>query len=109
MQAQGYFENRFHRNELICEHLEMARRLARKIARRLPSVVRRDDLESAALLGLTEAASRFDSTRGEPFGAFAAKRVRGAVLDELRRSDIDGVYTWLTVVDAIQENLRAAA
>lgn len=27
----------------------------------------------------------------------------------LRRSDIDGVYTWLTVVDAIQENLRAAA
>lgn len=76
------------RNALICEHLDMARRIARKTARRLPSSVRIDDLESAAMLGLTEAAGRYDSTRGEPFVAFAAKRVRGAILDELRRSDV---------------------
>lgn len=85
---QAHHEDRSHRNELICEHVEVARRLARNIARRLPSAVRRDDLESAALLGLTEAATRFDPTRGEPFGAFATKRVRGAVLDELRHNDI---------------------
>lgn len=76
------------RHRLIQEHLDMARRLARKIARRVPLVVRRDDLESAALLGLTEAANRYDPTRGEPFVAYAAKRVRGAVLDELRKNDI---------------------
>jgi len=65
----------------------MARRLARKIARRVPRSFGRDELESAAMLGLTEAALRYDSTRGEPFVAYAAKRIRGAVLDELRRRD----------------------
>jgi RNA polymerase sigma factor for flagellar operon FliA len=76
------------RNALIAEHVPMARRLARKIARRVPRSFGREDLESAALLGLTEAAQRFDAGRGEPFVAFAAKRVRGAVLDELRRRDV---------------------
>lgn len=83
--AQDHYHER---HELIRDHLEMARRLARKIARRVPMFVRRDDLESAALLGLTEAANRYDSTRGEPFVAYAAKRIRGAVLDELRKNDI---------------------
>lgn len=76
------------RDTLIRGHMDMARRLARKIARRVPRHLSRDDLESAALLGLTEAASRFDPRRGEPFVAYAAKRVRGAVLDELRRGDV---------------------
>ena len=40
------------------------------------------------MLGLTEAAERYDDTRSEPFLAFAEKRIRGAVLDELRRGDI---------------------
>ncbi len=39
------------------------------------------------MVGLAEAAERYDSSRGEPFVAFATKRVRGAVLDELRRGD----------------------
>lgn len=73
--------------QLITDHVDMARRVARSIARRVP-FDRRDDLESAALLGLTEAAQRFDPNRGEPFGAFAVQRVRGAVLDELRRGDV---------------------
>ncbi len=60
------------------------------MSRRLPTFVSRDDLESSALLGLTEAASRYDTGRGEPFSAFALKRIRGAVLDHLRRSDILG-------------------
>lgn len=76
------------RNELITMHLGMALKMARKMARRLPSSVSRDDVESAALLGLTEAASRYDTSREEPFMAFAAKRVRGAILDHLRKNDI---------------------
>ncbi len=76
------------RNELITMHLGMALKMARKMARRLPSSVSRDDVESAAMLGLTEAASRYDTRREEPFMAFAAKRVRGAILDHLRKNDI---------------------
>jgi RNA polymerase sigma factor for flagellar operon FliA len=72
---------------LISEHAEMARRIALKIARRTPAWVSADDLVSAAMVGLAEAADRFDAARGEPFVAFAAKRIRGEVLDELRRGD----------------------
>jgi RNA polymerase sigma factor FliA len=76
------------RDALIHGHLDMARRIARKVARRVPRSIGCDELEGAAMLGLTEAASRFDSSRGEPFVAYAAKRVRGAILDELRRHDV---------------------
>lgn len=76
------------RDRLIAEHLEMARRIARRVARRTPEWVREEDLVSAAMVGLAEAAERFDGARGEPFVAFAERRIRGAVLDELRRGDL---------------------
>jgi RNA polymerase sigma factor for flagellar operon FliA len=76
------------RERLVAEHVDMARRIAMRVARRVPPWVSHDDLVAAALLGLTEAAGRYDETRGEPFVAFAERRVRGAVLDELRRGDI---------------------
>lgn len=76
------------RDRLIAEHVEVARRISMRMARRCPDWISRDDLVSAALLGLTEAADRYDSTRNEPFISFAEKRIRGAVLDELRRGDI---------------------
>ena len=78
------------RDVLIADHMTMARKMARRMSRRLPATVSREDIESAALLGLTEAASRYDKSRNEPFMAFATKRVRGAILDHLRRND------WLT-------------
>jgi RNA polymerase sigma factor for flagellar operon FliA len=76
------------RDRLIVSHMDMTIKMARKMARRLPQTVSRDDVESAALLGLTEAATRYDFERGEPFMAFAAKRVRGAILDHLRKGDL---------------------
>jgi RNA polymerase sigma factor for flagellar operon FliA len=75
-------------NRLIAEHAEVAKRIALKMARRCPAWVAREDLVSAGLLGLTEAARRYDSTRAEPFLPFAEQRIRGAVLDELRRGDM---------------------
>jgi RNA polymerase sigma factor for flagellar operon FliA len=75
------------RPALVTENMAMARRIASKMARRLPTSLA-DDVQSAALLGLVEAANRFHPGRGESFPAFAAKRVRGAVLDELRRGDV---------------------
>src|SRR5215470_13531209 len=76
------------RNQLIAEHTEVARRISMRMARRCPDWIAREDLVAAGLLGLTEAADRYDETRNEPFLSFAEKRIRGAVLDELRRGDI---------------------
>jgi RNA polymerase sigma factor for flagellar operon FliA len=75
------------RNRLIAEFAPMARRVALRVARRTPAWIASEDLVSAAMVGLAEAAERYDLSRGEPFIAFATKRVRGAVLDELRRGD----------------------
>ena len=76
------------RDRLIADHLDIARRIAGRIARRCPPWVGSEDLIAAGLLGLAEAAERYDDTRQEPFLVFAEKRIRGAVLDELRRGDI---------------------
>ncbi|HEY6015167.1 MAG TPA: sigma-70 family RNA polymerase sigma factor [Gaiellaceae bacterium] len=76
------------RNQLISEHAEVARRIALKMARRCPDWVAREDLVAAGMLGLTEAAERYDESRTEPFLSFAEHRIRGAVLDELRRGDM---------------------
>jgi len=75
------------RETLIVAHVELARRVARHAAARVPAGAAREEAVSAGLLGLVEAADRFDPTRGVPFDAFARRRVQGAVLDFLRAED----------------------
>ena len=53
---------------------------------RLPQRIDRENLESAGVVGLVEAAGAFDPQRGVPFKTFAYPRIRGAILDELRRN-----------------------
>lgn len=74
------------RDELILNHLWLVRHLVGKLAARLPPGVDVDNLESAGLLGLVEAAQRFDVSRGVDFKAFAALRIRGEIIDEARRN-----------------------
>lgn len=74
------------RDELILNHLWLVRHLVGKLTARLPPGVDVDNLESAGLLGLVEAAQRFDIARGVDFKAFAALRIRGAIIDEARRN-----------------------
>ena len=76
------------RDQLITEYTEVARRIALKMARRCPDWVAREDLVAAGMVGLIEAANRYDASRAEPFLPFAEHRIRGAVLDELRRGDL---------------------
>jgi RNA polymerase sigma factor for flagellar operon FliA len=76
------------RNQLISEHADAARRIALRMARRCPDWIAREDLVSAGMVGLIEAADRYDDSRQEPFISFAEHRIRGAILDELRRGDI---------------------
>jgi RNA polymerase sigma factor for flagellar operon FliA len=74
------------RERLISDNVLMARCIARKMGRHVDPTLR-SDLEATALMGLVEAASRFDFSRPEPFTAFAYRRIRGAVLDGMRRGD----------------------
>jgi RNA polymerase sigma factor for flagellar operon FliA len=73
--------------ELIRENIPLVGHLVREILGRVPSHVNRDDLTSAGLAALVTAARGFDAERGIPFGRFAAMRIRGALLDELRSLD----------------------
>jgi RNA polymerase sigma factor for flagellar operon FliA len=76
------------RARLIEQNAVAARRIALSVARRCPGWIAREDLVGAAMIGLCEAADRYDRSREEPFMSFAERRIRGAVLDELRRGDI---------------------
>jgi RNA polymerase sigma factor for flagellar operon FliA len=77
------------RAPLIAEHAELADRVARDVARGVPGWVDPEDLVGAAMDGLAEAAGRFHPACGVPFVAFAAPRVRRAVLDALCRVVMD--------------------
>jgi RNA polymerase sigma factor FliA len=74
-------------DELVLAHLHLASQAVSELARRLPSHVSRDDLSSAAMLGLAPAARSWDPGREASFERHAATRIRGALLDELRDSD----------------------
>jgi RNA polymerase sigma factor for flagellar operon FliA len=73
--------------ELVRRHAGLLDRCARRLAARSGYAVSADDLWSAGALGLLEAARRFDPTRDVRFETFAEHRVRGAMLDEMRRMD----------------------
>jgi RNA polymerase sigma factor for flagellar operon FliA len=72
---------------LIRDHLFLVHRTVVQTAARIPSHVSRDDLLSAGMAGLAHAARHYDPQRGVPFDRYAATRIRGAVLDELRGFD----------------------
>ncbi len=70
------------------QYMDFVRRLARRLARNLPSHVSFDDLVGAGMLGLIDASRRFDPAKSDRFETFAEFRVKGAILDELRRYDL---------------------
>ena len=74
------------RDGLVVNHVWLVRHLTGKLTARLPSGVDIENLESAGMLGLVEAAQRFDVSRGVDFKSFAALRIRGAIYDEARRN-----------------------
>jgi len=72
---------------LIRENMALVGHMVREMLFKVPAHVHRDDLASAGYTALVTAARAFDAGRGVPFGRFAAQRVRGALLDELRGMD----------------------
>ena len=72
---------------LIVVHVPLVGHIVRETMARVPSHVDRDDLTSAGLAALVQAAQAYDPDRGVPFNRYAATRIRGAIVDELRSVD----------------------
>jgi RNA polymerase sigma factor for flagellar operon FliA len=75
------------RDRLVIDHVGLVKTIASRLAQRLPSQVEVVDLISVGVLGLIDAAGRYQPATGVPFDAFARRRVRGAMLDALRDLD----------------------
>jgi RNA polymerase sigma factor for flagellar operon FliA len=75
------------RNELIVAYSPLVKYIAGRMASRMPAHVELADLISSGLRGLVTAVERFDSGRGIKFESYAGARIRGAIIDELRRVD----------------------
>ncbi len=75
------------REALLVEHLSLVHHVARQLGRTLSTRTDFDELVSAGTIGLMEALAGFDPARGLAFSTFAVPRIRGAILDELRRLD----------------------
>ncbi|MEQ3554852.1 FliA/WhiG family RNA polymerase sigma factor [Pseudonocardia nematodicida] len=75
------------RRRLVEYHASLVRGVGTKLATRLPSSIELADLLQVGTFGLMEAVDRFDPARGVRFEGYAAQRIRGAMLDELRAQD----------------------
>lgn len=73
--------------EQIVRHATLVKRIAYHLLNRLPPTVQIDDLIQAGMVGLLEAAGNFDAGMGASFETFAGIRIRGSMIDEIRRSD----------------------
>lgn len=72
---------------LVKSHAILVKRIAHHLLGRLPQSVQLDDLIQAGMLGLLEAARHYDSSKGASFETYAGIRIRGHMLDEVRRND----------------------
>lgn len=75
------------RDRLVREHADLVNRIAYHLLGRLPPSVQVEDLTQAGVIGLLEAAKHYDASQGASFETYAGIRIRGAMLDELRRMD----------------------
>jgi RNA polymerase sigma factor for flagellar operon FliA len=75
------------RDQLILDHIHMVKIIALKISARLPPHIELDDLVHSGVLGLIDAAGKFDAQKGIKFSTYASLRIKGAIMDDLRQMD----------------------
>jgi len=78
---------RLHPSNVVKSHTDLVRRIAMSVRNRVPASVLYEDLVQAGMVGLLDAASHYDDSRGASFETYASIRVRGAMIDEVRRGD----------------------
>jgi len=74
-------------NDLIQQYAPLVKRIAHHLMGRMPASVLLDDLIQAGMIGLLEAAKKYDATKGASFETYAGIRIRGSIIDEVRRGD----------------------
>jgi len=85
-------------NLMLTKHASMVKKIAYQLKAKLPPSVELDDLVQAGMIGLLDAINRYEDNHGAQFQTYAAQRVRGAMLDELRSAD------WLP--RSVRKNMR---
>jgi len=86
------------KDELLSKHAVLVKKLAYQLKAKLPPSVELDDLVQAGMMGLLDAINRYEDTHGAQFETYAAQRIRGSMLDELRSAD------WLP--RGVRKNMR---
>src|SRR5260370_7329418 len=88
-------------HELVIKHADLVKRIAYHLVSRMPPNVEVDDLIQSGMIGLLDAAKHYSPTKGANFETYAGIRIRGAMLDEVRKSD------WTP--RSVHRNMRARA
>lgn len=74
-------------DELVRQHAPLVKKIALHLKARLPASVQFDDLMQAGMIGLLEASRKYDPSLGAAFETYAGIRIRGAIVDEVRKGD----------------------
>lgn len=83
----AYESNGIELSNMLEKHASLVKRIAHHLIARLPGSVLVDDLIQAGMIGLLEAAKNFDGSKGASFETYAGIRIRGAMLDDIRKGD----------------------
>ena len=83
----GMYSNVQNDDLLVQQHASLVKRIALHLMARLPANILLDDLYQAGMIGLLEASTKFDQSKGASFETYAGIRIRGSILDEVRRGD----------------------
>lgn len=86
------------RDGWVEQYAPLVKRIAHHMMAKLPASVEVDDIVQAGMMGLLDAVNRYEETQGAQFETYAAQRIRGAILDELRAAD------WLP--RGVRKNMR---
>jgi len=86
------------KDEMLNQHASLVKKLAYQLKAKLPPSVEMDDLIQAGMMGLLDAINRYEDIHGAQFETYAAQRIRGSMLDELRNTD------WLP--RSLRKNMR---
>lgn len=74
-------------DDLVEQHAPLVKRIACHLINKLPASVQLEDLIQAGMIGLLEASRNYDETQGASFETYAGIRIRGSMLDEIRKND----------------------
>ncbi|MFT4823219.1 MAG: RNA polymerase sigma factor for flagellar operon FliA [Halioglobus sp.] len=74
-------------DELVREYLPLVKKIGLHLVARLPPDIELDDMMQVGMMGLIQASSTYDATQGASFSTYAGIRIKGAMLDEVRRND----------------------